>query len=70
MILPIAVWATDRADAEAKARAWADAEPNVESASILSAEPRDGRTFPDTEVVWHVTLALTMRTAEMLSLWA
>lgn len=58
LVLPLAFWATSKADAHRQALEWAAKDPRIESASVQSAEPR----WPGSER-YTVTLNVTWRAA-------
>lgn len=60
LALAVAFHAEDAADARQQARAWAAAEPNVESCRVL------GATNPDGRLRWTVRVRLVLRGGEQL----
>lgn len=55
LVIPVAFFAEDQADAERQALAWANAEPNIAEARVTEAKRRLGTSW------WWVTLEVVMR---------
>lgn len=69
MTLELALWAKDSVSARDAAMEWARAEPNVERCEVVDATPkRDGWRYDGFDSTWHVTVHLTLREAEALTL--